>query len=46
VTLHCGEIDGTGAEEAAMIAFGPERFGHCVKTVRWLIFIVVIGQCD
>ena len=41
VTLHCGEVDGTGAEEAAMIAFGPERFGHCVKTVRWLIFIVV-----
>ena len=41
VTLHCGEVDGTGAEEAAMIAFGPERFGHCVKTVRWFIFISV-----
>ena len=40
VTLHCGEIDGTGAEEAAMIAFAPERFGHCVQTSsdpeRWL----------
>ena len=34
VTLHCGEIDGTGEEEAAMIAFAPERFGHCVKTSR------------
>ena len=34
VTLHCGEIRGTGAEEAAMIAFAPERFGHCVQTSR------------
>ena len=34
VTLHCGEIRGTGAEEAAMIAFAPERFGHCVHTSR------------
>ncbi|ACO61051.1 predicted protein, partial [Micromonas commoda] len=34
VTLHCGEIHGTGAEEAAMIAFAPERFGHCVQTSR------------
>jgi adenosine deaminase len=34
VTLHCGEIEGTGTEEAAMIAFEPDRFGHCVHTSR------------
>jgi len=34
VTLHCGEIGGTGTEEAAMIAFVPDRFGHCVHTSR------------
>ena len=33
VTLHCGEVT-TRGEEAAMLAFAPERLGHCVKTVR------------
>ena len=33
VTLHCGEVT-TPGEEAAMLAFAPERLGHCVKTVR------------
>ena len=33
VTLHCGEVVRRG-EEAAMLRFKPERFGHCVATTR------------
>jgi len=34
VALHCGEIRGTADEERRMLAFKPDRLGHCVFTVR------------
>lgn len=34
IVLHCGEVVDTKDEQAKMIAFKPERLGHCVYTVR------------